>query len=95
MITIPNEKLPAYCRKNHIRRLRIFGSVLKGQDTPKSDVDIIVEFTDGYVPGLRFFEIESELSDLFGRQVDLNTPAFLSKYFRDRVLTEAQDCYVE
>jgi hypothetical protein len=57
-------------------------------------VDVVVEFEPGHVPGFAFFDMERELSDLLGRKVDLNTPAFLSRYFRDRVLAEAENQYV-
>ena len=60
----------------------------------ESDVDVLVEFEPGTIVGLRFFEIEQELSKLLGQKVDLNTPGFLSKYFRDQVLAEAETLYV-
>ncbi len=60
---------------------------------PDSDVDVLVEFEDGHVPGLAFFGMEAELSKILGRKVDLNTPQFLSRHFRDDVLAEAEDQY--
>ena len=95
MISIPTDKLIAFCKKNHIRKLSLFGSALKDRETPESDIDLIVEFEPDYIPGFQFFEIEAELGDLFGKPVDLNTPAFLSRYFRDQVMKEAKVCYSE
>jgi uncharacterized protein len=70
------------------------GSVLREDFHPGSDVDVLVEFEPGYTPGLDFSAMETELSEMLGRNVDLNTPAFLGKYFRDRVLAEAKVEYV-
>jgi predicted nucleotidyltransferase len=72
----------------------LFGSVLRSDFSPESDVDLIVEFQPGRTPGLAFFRLESELSALLGRRMDLNTKASLSPYFRDRVLFEARALYV-
>src|SRR5689334_7985728 len=86
--------LAALCRRHHIRRLSLFGSVLKGTDRPDSDVDLLVEFAPGQEPGLfGLAGIELELSDLVGRKVDLRTPQDLSRYFRDEVLKSAQVQY--
>ena len=92
-IDIPKEDIADFCRRNRIRRLALFGSVLHGDAGADSDVDVLVEFEPGVRVGLRFFDIQEELSDLFGRKVDLNTPNFLSRYFRDQVLKEAEDLY--
>jgi len=92
-IDIPKEDIADFCRRNRIRRLALFGSVLHGDAKPDSDVDVLVEFEPGVRVGLRFFDIQEELSDLIGRKVDLNTPNFLSRYFRDQVLKEAEDLY--
>ena len=92
-IDIPREQIADFCRRNRIRRLALFGSVLHGDAGADSDVDVLVEFEPGVRVGLRFFDIQEELSDLFGRKVDLNTPNFLSRYFRDQVLKEAEDLY--
>ncbi len=94
-IEIDPEKIAAFCRRNHICRLAVFGSALREDFTPQSDVDLLVEFEPGHVPGLAFFRMERELSGLLGRKVDLNTPNFLSPYFRDEVLAEAEVQYVE
>jgi len=84
-----------FCRKHHIRRLSLFGSVLREDFDSDSDVDVLVEFESEHVPGLAFFARERELSDILGREVDLNTPGFISPYFRDQVLEEAQVQYVQ
>ncbi len=93
-IRIDREALAAFCRRHHVRRLAFFGSALRDDFTPSSDVDVLVEFEPGHVPGLAFFSMEAELSAVLGRKVDLNTPGFLSRYFRDRVLAEAENQYV-
>jgi predicted nucleotidyltransferase len=92
-IVIDQDKLAKFCRRNHIRRLALFGSVLRDDFRPDSDVDVLVEFEPGHVPGLRFFGLEKELSKILGREVDLNTPRFLSPYFRSQVLAEAEVQY--
>ncbi len=92
-IEIPKEKLADFCRRNRIRRLAFFGSVLRDDFTPESDVDVLVEFEPGVRVGLRFFGMELELSEILGRKVDLNTPGFLSKYFRDDIIAEAEVLY--
>ena len=92
-IDIPMERVAEFCRKNHIRRLALFGSVLRGDFGPESDVDVLVEFEPGHVPGLAFFRMQAELARILGRKVDLNTPQFLSRYFRDKVLHEADELY--
>lgn len=93
-IPIPREKIAEFCRHHHIRRLSLFGSVLRDDFGPDSDVDVLVEFETGHVPGLAFFGMEAELSQILGRKVDLSTLQFLSRYFRDEVLNEAQEQYV-
>ena len=93
-IAIPRERVAAFCRRHHIRRLSLFGSVLRSDFRPDSDVDVLVEFEPGYVPGLAFFGMEEELSQILDRKVDLNTPNFLSPYFRNEALNAAEDQYV-
>ena len=93
-IDIPKDKIVNFCRKHHIRKLALFGSVLREDFRPDSDVDVLVEFEPSHTPGLAFFSMESELSKLLGRRIDLNTPQFLSRYFRDEVLDEAEVQYV-
>lgn len=93
-IDIPKDKIAAFCRTHHIRRLALFGSVLRDDFRPESDVDVLVEFEPGHPVGLiRLAGIERELSVLLGRKVDLNTAGFLSHYFRKQVLSEAEVCY--
>ena len=94
-LTIPDEVLGRFCAKHRIRTLRLFGSALRDDFTDDSDIDLIVEFETGTRIGLFGFNaLESALSELFGRRVDLNTPDSLSKYFRDEVLAEAETLYV-
>jgi predicted nucleotidyltransferase len=93
-LKLDQEAVATFCRRHHVRRLALFGSVLRDDFTPASDVDVLVEFEPGHAPGLAFFSMEAELSALFGRKVDLNTPGFLSRYFRDQVLAEAETQYV-
>lgn len=95
-IEVPREKIAEFCRKHRIRRLSFFGSVLRQDFTPESDVDVLVEFEPGARVGLiTFAGIERELSELIGRKVDMRTPAELSRYFRDEVLAEAVELYVQ
>jgi predicted nucleotidyltransferase len=93
-ISIDREKIAEFCRRHHIRRLSLFGSVLRDDFGSDSDVDVLVEFETGHVPGLAFFDMEAELSQILGRKVDLSTLQFLSRYFRDEVLNEAEEQYV-
>jgi len=94
-ITIPKEKIAEFCKQNHIRKLSIFGSALRNDFEVKSDIDVLVEFEHGTRVGLIGLSVmEKELSDLVGHKVDLNTPGFLSKYYRDQVLSEAKVHYV-
>jgi predicted nucleotidyltransferase len=92
-IDIPYADVVELCHKYHIQRLALFGSVLRPDFNQDSDIDILVEFEPGHVPGLAFFHVESELSELLRRQVDLNTPSFLSPSFRNQVLAEAVVLY--
>jgi uncharacterized protein len=93
-IQIPKERITDFCRQHHIRKLAIFGSALRDDFGPDSDVDVLVEFEPGHVPGLAFFGIEQELSAILGRKVDLNTAGFLSPEIREIVLKEAEVQYV-
>jgi predicted nucleotidyltransferase len=94
-IEIPHDKVVDFCRRHHIRSLALFGSVLRNDFGPDSDVDVLVEFESDHIPGFWFFGMEEELSELFGRKVELHTPNFLSRYFRDKVRAEAETQYVE
>ena len=92
-IQIPREEVARFCRRNRIRRLALFGSVLRDDFTPDSDIDVLVEFEPGARVGLRFFTLENELSEMLGRKVDLNTRGFLSRHFRDQVSEAAEVLY--
>ena len=92
-IDVPKERIAEFCKRNGIRRLALFGSVLRNDFGPDSDVDVLVEFEPGTRMGLRFFSLEIELSQILGRKVDLNTPGFLSATIRDAVLAEAKVYY--
>jgi predicted nucleotidyltransferase len=96
-LTIPKERLAAFCREHGIRRLAIFGSALREDFDPNSDIDILVEFEQGRIPGLfGVARLERELSSVFdGRKVDLRTPEDLSRYFRKSVVAEAEVQYAE
>ena len=93
-LAMPQEQIAEFCRRRRIRRLALFGSVLRDDFTPDSDVDMLVEFEPGERVGLiRLAGMELELGEILGRKVDLNTPRCLSTYFRDRTLAEAEACY--
>ena len=88
------DKLIEFCRKNHIRKLSIFGSAIRGELKPDSDIDLLVEFEEGHTPGLfSIVRMEMELTESLGRKVDLRTPDDLSKYFRDEVIRNAKLAY--
>jgi hypothetical protein len=91
-LLIPQEQIEQLCRQYHIKKLALFGSVLRDDFGPDSDVDVLVEFEEGYTPGFDFFVIQEDLAELIGRSVDLHTPGFLSPYFREEVqeLAEVQ-----
>ena len=93
-LDIPRDQIAEFCRRHHIRRLALFGSVLRDDFRADSDVDVLVEFEEGHTPGLDFFAMQDELGGLMCRKVDLNTEGFLSLYFRDEVLADAEDLYV-
>ncbi|WP_052055665.1 nucleotidyltransferase family protein [Myxosarcina sp. GI1] len=92
-IKIPIFKIENFCRRNHINKLSLFGSVLRDDFTANSDVDLLVEFQEGKTPGLAIIDLQDELSEIIGREVDLRTPHELSHFFRDRVLSEAVPIY--
>lgn len=95
-IRIPREKITKFCKRNHIRRLSLFGSVLRKDFRPDSDIDLLVEFTPDHVPGLiRLAGMEMELSQILGRKVDIRTAQDLSCYFRQEVLDSAEVQYAE
>jgi hypothetical protein len=92
-LQVDEAALRAFGERHHIARLAVFGSVARGEDTPESDLDVPVEFAPEKTPGFRHFAIEREPSLMFGRRVDLNTPGFLSRRFRDEVVREAKVLY--
>jgi len=92
-ISIPPHQIETFCRKHHIRSLAFFGSVVREDFGPQSDIDVLVEFEAGHIPGLDFFTIEAELSQLLERKVDLQTANFLSPDIRQSALSEAVIAY--
>ena len=93
-IDISKDAIAEFCRKHHIRRLALFGSILREDFSSDSDIDILVEFEPDHVPGLAFYTMQRQLAEIFGRKVDMNTAKDLSPYFREEVLEEAEDLYV-
>jgi uncharacterized protein len=94
-VQVPKQRIAAFCQRHGIRRLALFGSILRDDFNSESDIDVLVEFATNTRVGLfRLMRLQSELSDLLGHPVDLNTPGFLSDRFREAVLSEAEDQYV-
>jgi predicted nucleotidyltransferase len=91
---ISHKKIVACCRRHGVRRLAVFGSAIREDFTPQSDIDLLVEYEPDAQAGLSFFALQDELTGLFGRKVDLHTPGFLDQYYRDQVLGEAETIYV-
>ncbi len=92
---IPKAKLAEFCQRHHVRKLALFGSVLREDFRRTSDVDVLIEFEPGKTHGLLgMAALELELSALIGRKVDLRTPAELSRYFRDEVVKTSEVQYV-
>jgi len=88
---IPNDKLAEFCKRNHIRKLSVFGSAVRGQLGPNSDIDLLVEFEENHTPGLfSIVAMEIELAEMLGRKIDMRTPEDLSQYFRDEVMQNAE-----
>ncbi len=95
-VKVPTEKLESFCRNHHIRRLSFFGSVLRPDFRPDSDVDVLIEFVEGHTPGLEIVDIEEELSGILGgRKVDIVNPKFLNRWLKDQVLAEAEVQYAQ
>jgi uncharacterized protein len=93
-VAVDRTRLAEFCRRHHIRKLSFFGSVLGESFRPDSDVDVLVEFEPGHVPGLLTLAgLEIELSGLLGRKADVRTAEDLSRYFRDEVVAKAQLMY--
>ncbi len=97
-VKIPHRKLTAFCRKYRIQKLALFGSVLREDFKPTSDIDVLVEFEKGYTPGLAFFAMPDELKEIFGREVDLLTyqgiKSSRNPIRRKAILESAQVIYV-
>ena len=87
------DQIQRFCQHYQIRKLSLFGSVLREDFTPQSDVDVLVEFEPGKTPGLAIITMEDELSQIINRQIDLRTPADLSRYFREEVMKKALVIY--
>jgi uncharacterized protein len=95
-IEVPEKAIADFCRRNLVRRLLFFGSVLRDDFNTESDVDVLIEFAPGAVAGfLRLAAMENELSKILKRKVDLRTPAELSRYFRQEVLESAETQYAQ
>jgi hypothetical protein len=95
-VPIDREQLAAFCRRHHIRKLALFGSILRDDFRPDSDVDVLVEFDPRYAPGFRIVDIEEELSQLLrGHRVDLVSVKYLNPRLRSRVLASAEVQYAE
>jgi uncharacterized protein len=92
-VNLTPSEIEDYCRNRYIRKLALFGSIVRDDFGPESDVDVLVEFLPGHIPGYNFFSIESELSQIFGRKVDLQTSNFLSPEIRRVALAEALVIY--
>ena len=95
-LKISKKKIEDFCKKHHIRKLSLFGSVLRDDFRSDSDVDVLVEFDPNHIPGLiRLAGMEFELSEILGRTVDIRTAQDLSRYFRQEVLHSAEVQYAE
>jgi predicted nucleotidyltransferase len=95
-IPVDHERIVVFCQRHHIRKLAFFGSVLREDFRPDSDIDVLVEFEPGQRVGLiRLAGMELELAKILGRKVDLRTPADLSRYFRQAVVTSAEVQYAQ
>lgn len=92
-IAVPQRRIASFCQRHHITRLAFFGSILRDDFRPDSDIDVLVEFEPGHVPGFAIVEIENELSRMLGSKVDMRTPKDLSRHFREQVIREAKVQY--
>lgn len=92
-IDIQLPKIDSFCRRHHIVKLSLFGSVLRDDFRPASDIDVLVEFDPQHIPGWSFFGMQEELAEILGRRVDLNTPKSISPYFVEDVLQAAEVVY--
>jgi len=95
-IEVPRDKIAEFCRRHHIQKLSFFGSILRNDFGPSSDIDVLVEFRPGFTVGLLAMAgLEIELTQMLGRKVDLRTPPELSRYFRDEVLRDSEVQYAQ
>jgi len=94
-VPVDRQRIAEFCRRHHIRRLALFGSVLRDDFRPDSDIDVPVTFEPGQVVGLRIVEIEDELTQLLGRRVDLVSEKYLNHRIRNSVLSAAEVQYAE
>ena len=95
-IELPKERIKEFCKRHHIRKLSLFGSALRDDFSPESDLDILVEFDPANIPGfIRLAGMEIELTEILGRKVDMRTAQDLSRYFRDEVLNSSKVQYAE
>lgn len=95
-LKVTDRQIADFCRRNHIRRLSFFGSVVRDDFGPDSDVDVLVEFESEYRPGLKIIDIEDEFSQLLGgHRVDLVNPKYINPRLRDQILAEAVLQYAE
>ncbi|MBW1958704.1 MAG: nucleotidyltransferase family protein [Deltaproteobacteria bacterium] len=93
---MPKDKIKAFCKRNKIRKLAVFGSILRQDFGPGSDIDLLVEFDPGNIPGLiRLAGMENELAEILGRKVDIRTAQDLSRYFRQDVIKSSEVQYAE
>ncbi len=92
--SIQRDRLAEFCRQHHIKKLSLFGSVLRDDFRTDSNIDVLVEFEPGHVPGLAFFGMGEELSEILGGKVVLHTPKFLKSCIREKVMEEAEVQYI-
>jgi uncharacterized protein len=92
-LSLPHDRIAVLCEEYQVEELSLFGSDLRDDFGPESDVDVLVQFEPGHTPAWEFFGMQDELTTLFRRRVDLSTPGFLSRYFRDQVQAEAVTLY--
>jgi predicted nucleotidyltransferase len=95
-IELPKKRIEEFCKRYHIKKLSLFGSALRDDFSPESDLDILVEFDPAHIPGfIRLAGMEIELTEILGRKVDMRTAQDLSRYFRDEVLNSSKVQYAE
>jgi len=94
--TVSKDDIAAFCRRHHIRKLSLFGSVLRDNFRPDSDIDVLVEFEPGHAVGWDILDMEEELSQLFGgHKVDMGQEKYLNRWLRGRILASAEVQYAE